>query len=70
MSSNPAVRAALHTIIRDETRHAELAWQTLAWALAAGGDEARAAVAEAARTTLHPESWDDVIAPSLALLDA
>jgi hypothetical protein len=28
---DPAVRAVLHTIEREELRHAELAWRTLAW---------------------------------------
>jgi hypothetical protein len=40
----PAVAEALATIAEDEARHAELAWRTLAWALAAGGDEAATAV--------------------------
>ncbi len=34
-AQEPAVRAALETIARDEARHAELAWRTVAWALAA-----------------------------------
>ncbi len=32
-ATDPAVRAVLETIARDETRHAELAWRTLSWAL-------------------------------------
>jgi hypothetical protein len=41
------VRAALAEIAADEARHAELAWKTVAWAVGAGGEEARAAVARA-----------------------
>ena len=40
----PAVAAALATIAEDETRHAELAWATLAWAVRTGGAEVEAAV--------------------------
>lgn len=31
LARDPQVRAALHTIAADETRHAELAWQIAAW---------------------------------------
>jgi len=41
----PAVDAALSAIAEDETRHAELAWATVAWAIDVGGLE----VAEAVR---------------------
>lgn len=41
---HPGVRAVLARIADDEERHAELAWRTLAWALAAGGDEVRRAL--------------------------
>lgn len=40
----PAVTAALAQIAEDETRHAELAWATLAWAVRTGGAEVEAAV--------------------------
>lgn len=33
---DPAVRRVLRKIARDEARHAELAWRTLAWAMRAG----------------------------------
>ena len=36
-----AVRHALERIAADETRHAELAWKFVAWALERGGEEAR-----------------------------
>ncbi|MFO0619248.1 MAG: ferritin-like domain-containing protein [Polyangiaceae bacterium] len=38
-ASDSAVRAALTRIAEDESRHAELAWRTLAWAVRAGGRE-------------------------------
>ena len=37
----PAVRAVLETVAADEMRHAELAWRTVAWAIAAGGEAVR-----------------------------
>ncbi|MDP9002951.1 MAG: ferritin-like domain-containing protein [Myxococcota bacterium] len=46
---DPAVRAVLETIAVDETRHAELAWRTIAWAIATGGQGVRDAI-EAAIT--------------------
>lgn len=52
-ATDPAVREALAVIARDEARHAELAFRTVAWAIRAGGEAVRAAVAavfdEAAR---------------------
>ncbi len=60
-ATDPVVRAVLATIVADEARHAELAWATLRWALAAGGDEVRTRLvevfAEATAPTLadHPE---------------
>jgi hypothetical protein len=44
-ASDPAVRAALRDIAADESRHAALAWRTLRWALMAGGDPVREALA-------------------------
>jgi hypothetical protein len=41
---DPAVRAALATIADDEARHAELAWQSVAWSIARGGESVRRAV--------------------------
>ena len=38
----------LTRIVRDETRHAELAWRTIAWAIATGGPEVRTALMSAA----------------------
>ncbi|WP_437514855.1 ferritin-like domain-containing protein [Sorangium sp. So ce1099] len=45
-AEDPAVRSALAIIAADEARHAELAWRTVAWAIRAGGERVRAAVAE------------------------
>jgi hypothetical protein len=36
VTRDPVVRDVLEKIARDETRHAELAWQTLAWLLSSG----------------------------------
>jgi hypothetical protein len=44
---DPRVAAVLARVAEDETRHAELAWRILGWALAEGGDEVRAAVRSA-----------------------
>ncbi len=46
-ASDAAVRRVLATIAEDEARHAELAWRTVAWAIAAGGGEVRTAVGAA-----------------------
>jgi hypothetical protein len=46
-ATDPAVRAALEGIVRDETRHAALAWRTVRWAIQVGGAPVRAAVAGA-----------------------
>ena len=51
------VRAALDRIAADETRHAELAWRTVAWAIARGGEVVR----EAVRLT-----FAEAVAPYLA----
>jgi hypothetical protein len=44
---DPAARDVLQRIAREERSHAELSWDLLAWALAAGGAPVRAAVHEA-----------------------
>lgn len=44
----PAAADALRQIADDETRHAELAWATVAWAVDVGGPEVAAAVRELA----------------------
>lgn len=42
LATDPALRAALQKVADDEARHAELAWQILAWALRAAPERARA----------------------------
>ncbi|MFT3772395.1 MAG: ferritin-like domain-containing protein [Minicystis sp.] len=44
-ATDPAVRAVLAVIVEDESRHAELAYRVVAWAIRAGGAPVRAAVA-------------------------
>jgi len=43
-SCNGVIASAIDSIAEDEERHAELAWRTLAWAVRAGGDQARHAL--------------------------
>ena len=38
---DPAVISFLKGVIRDESRHAELAWKTLKWCLSKGGEAVR-----------------------------
>jgi len=45
-ATDPVVRAVLEQIAADETRHAELAWRTLRWALDSGNAELARAVRE------------------------
>ena len=54
-ATDPAVREVLEITVRDETRHAELAWRFIAWALEVGGDATRAAVIHAFATFSPPE---------------
>jgi hypothetical protein len=54
-TTDPAVREVLEITVRDETRHAELAWRFVAWALEVGGDATRAAVIDAFATFSPPE---------------
>jgi len=44
---DPQVRAVLEKVAADETRHAELAWRTVAWALGAGGERVHGWLEEA-----------------------
>ncbi len=46
----PAVRTVMAKIAAEEAEHAELAWATIRWAIAAGGDEVASAVAAAFRS--------------------
>jgi hypothetical protein len=70
LAVEPAERAALRAIAEDEARHAELAWRMLAWALRAGGGEARGAL-EAELAALRAgddETVRAVVVPCLARL--
>jgi hypothetical protein len=49
---DPAVRAVLETIARDEVRHAALAWRTLRWVIASGR-MGRAAVRDEMRRAMR-----------------
>jgi len=44
-AEDPAVRAALESIAKDEAEHAELAWRVVAWAMRLGGAPVQRAVA-------------------------
>lgn len=50
---DPQARATLIQIAQDEARHAELAWQTLAWALTQAPAEVRAALLVCARDSAY-----------------
>ncbi len=51
-AADPVVRAVLEQIAADETRHAELAWRTLSWALDSGDAELARAVRAELRAAL------------------
>lgn len=55
-ATDPAVRQVLAGIVEDETRHAELAWSILRWAIAVGGDDVLQAVQEAAERLDVPQA--------------
>jgi hypothetical protein len=44
LAADPPARAALERIALDESRHAELGWQVLQWAMHSGGADTRDAV--------------------------
>ena len=78
-ATDPAVRRALEIIARDESRHAELAWRTVAWALEEGDARVRMAVVEvfgnAARQPLAfgaplPDALSPEVAAAHGRLDA
>jgi hypothetical protein len=50
LASDPTLAALLDSIAEDETRHAELAWAFVQWAVATGGVPVRAAVERAFET--------------------
>ncbi len=53
------VRATLSGICEDETRHAELAYRFVVWALRAGGEDVHAAARAAFEAALGPASFDE-----------
>ena len=61
-----ALSQQLQSIADDEARHAELAWRFVAWAVATGGDEVRAAVTH---TFAHELAAGPGTDPREALLD-
>jgi hypothetical protein len=61
-SRDAAVREVLEIIARDETRHAELAWRTLAWLLASGRVQASAVYAELDRAVSEMQPGDTDVA--------
>ncbi|HRI63522.1 MAG TPA: ferritin-like domain-containing protein [Polyangium sp.] len=64
LSEDPAVREVLEVTVEDETRHAELAFRFVAWALDVGGNDVRNAVIRALAgfrpPSTSPENLDDV----------
>lgn len=65
VAEDPAVRRVLWGIADDESRHAELAFRVIAFAIAAGGDPVRDAVIRAfAEASLRlPEPPEDAVLP-------
>jgi len=59
---DPEVARLLGRFVRDETRHASLAWRTVAWAVREGGDSVRDALRAAAAAVAPPR--DLPVAPS------
>lgn len=73
-TKHEALVIVLEEIARDEQRHAELAWEYVAWAIGTGGEPVRAAVkqaAEAAMTTLEatPEPVADATPAGWGLIE-
>lgn len=54
-ASDPAVREVLSRVARDETRHAELAWQFVRWVLLQGPVDLRRAAGSALTRVVHTE---------------
>ncbi|MEZ4230455.1 MAG: ferritin-like domain-containing protein [Polyangiaceae bacterium] len=66
VAESGAVRATLETIVEDETRHAELAWRVVSWAVQRGGLE----VARAIRAAFEAELRVAPSAPATSQLEA
>jgi hypothetical protein len=70
-ATDPAVREVLAVTVEDETRHAELAWRFLAWALEVGGHPVRERVMRAfAGFRPAPPTPDDLAGVDVALFEA
>jgi hypothetical protein len=54
-AEDPAVRAALERVVRDETRHAELAWRFVKWVIESNPSGLRDAALEALSTVVASE---------------
>jgi hypothetical protein len=65
---DPEVARLLRRIVRDETRHAALAWRTVAWAVGEGGAPVADAVRAAAAAMRPDPSADAAAASDLELL--
>lgn len=63
LTTDSAVRSALEATVEDETRHAELAWKVVAWAIREGGPDVRHAAQRAFSEFRAPP------APALELSD-
>jgi hypothetical protein len=59
---SPELRAALGEIAADEARHAQLAWDVLAWTLSVGNADLRATLARAGAPLHDPAGADDLAA--------
>jgi hypothetical protein len=55
-AQDPVVRAVLTAIAEEETRHAALAWKTLDWALASGGEQVRGWIEDELRVLDAPSA--------------
>jgi hypothetical protein len=55
-ATDPEVRRTLEIVVRDETAHAELAWETVLWAMDVGGREVRDAVQAVFNTVTYPQT--------------
>jgi hypothetical protein len=62
VTRDPAIRDVLQTIVRDETRHAELAWRTLAWLVSSGRARALDVRAELHRAVSEMPAGDGDVA--------
>jgi len=69
-ATDPAVVSSLESTLEDEIRHAELAWRFVRWAIDAGGERVRAAVAHAFASFRAPDppiqALDGVDRPAFA----